>query len=132
MQNKKYKLVDGRIHELESEQAKTDAQIAKMISQVDAQQHHIERAVSKAREEMVTSFWAKLHRIQELVEKMTGEPKDNMIHLAQAKMLQPEEPPSIEKETVELTKTVEELLGTNVFFFILVLFFDKLYVFHHS
>lgn len=95
-----------------------------MTSRVDAQQLHIKQTISEAKEEMATSFWAKLHRIQKLVEKMTSEPKDNMIHLTQVemnlqfiKLLQPKEPLIIEKETSELTKTVEELACTNVLYF---------------
>lgn len=123
MQNKNYELADDRIHGLESERAKAKVQIVKMTSQVDAQQRHIERAF-KVKEEMATSFRAKLHHIQELVEKLIGELKDNMIHLAQTKMnlqfiklLQAEEPPIIEKEAAELTKTVEELAGANILSF---------------
>ncbi|VVB02384.1 unnamed protein product [Arabis nemorensis] len=51
-----YELAGNRIHELESGRAKTEAQIATMISQLDAQQRHIEQAISEAKEEFMTSF----------------------------------------------------------------------------
>lgn len=86
MHKKNYELADDRIYELESERAKTKAQIAKGTSQVDAQQRHIERAISEAKEEMVAIFNDKLHRANELVDRMVGKMKDNMVHLAQAKM----------------------------------------------
>lgn len=122
MHKEKRDRADAMILKLEASKARRDAYIAELTRLLETEKalHEIivKRAVKEARRETAAKFQKKVSRAEEKISKLDGQPKQDMVDLAQIEgnlqfieLLRGEEPPSLDAEVEQLTHQRSDLEG---------------------